>query len=391
MSATSPNPNRRPRRWPKYAGGALLLAFFVVGFWPKPAPVEIARVSSGPLVATVSEEGKTRIRQRYVVSAPVAGELRRIPWKAGAAVEANRTVLAVIDPVRPALLDARSREAARARIAAARAAVERARAQLKLAESERRRVEGLHREATASDQDLERAKTQETAAARDAAMAEATLRQVEAELREWAGAADGRPIELRSPVAGQVLRVFEESARTVLGGTPLLEVGDPADLEVIVEVLSKDGAAVRPGSPVILEQWGGEAPLKGVVRQVEPAAFTKVSALGVEEQRVRVVADLVTPPAERPQLGDAFRVEARIVVWEKEKVLRVPTGAIFRKGDGWGAWVVAGGRARLREVQVGRSSDTEAEVLGGLADGDEVILYPGDRISEGTRVAVVQL
>jgi HlyD family secretion protein len=184
---------------------------------------------------------------------------------------------------------------------------------------------------------------------------------------------------------------MEESSRAVLAGTPLLEVGDPTDLEVIIEALSRDGAALQPGTPVELEQWGGAEPLKAVVRYVEPAAFTKISALGVEEQRVYVVADLLTPAGQRGNLGDNFRVEARIITWQNDQALKVPAGAIFRRGEQWNAYVVVDGRARLRPVKVGRSSGVEVEALEGLKEGDEVILYPGDRVKEGLRVAVVKL
>jgi HlyD family secretion protein len=188
-------------------------------------------------------------------------------------------------------------------------------------------------------------------------------------------------------VAGRVLRVFQESERAVASGTPLLELGDPSDLEIVVEMLSRDGASLAPGTRALLEQWGGPAPLEGRVRLVEPAAFTKVSALGVEEQRVNVVVDLVTPAAERAALGDSFRVEARVVVWEQERVLQVPSAALFRRGGAWAAFVVRDGRARLVAVEAGRSSGPATQVVSGLAEGDEVILYPGDRVTDGQRVA----
>jgi HlyD family secretion protein len=188
-----------------------------------------------------------------------------------------------------------------------------------------------------------------------------------------------------------VLRVFEENARTVTAGTPLVEVGDPADLEVVIEVLSRDGAAIPAGAPVEFEQWGGGEPLRGRIRLIEPAAFTKVSALGVEEQRVNAIADLLTPPDQRRNVGDSFRVEARIVVWEAKDALKVPAGALFRHGEQWAAFVVEDGHARLRPVKAGRSSGTETQVLEGLKTGDEVILYPGSRVKDGQRVARLQL
>ena len=205
------------------------------------------------------------------------------------------------------------------------------------------------------------------------------------------GDASSKLVEVRSPVAGRVLHVFQESERPVTAGTPVLDVGDPADLEVVVELLSRDGAALSPGTRVELEQWGGPKPLEARVRLVEPAAFTKISALGVEEQRVNVVADIVTPLAERQTLGDNFRVEARVIVWEDTKVLKVPVSALFRHGSEWSAYVVRDGRAALVPVQAGRSSGTETQVLGGLREGDEVILYPGDRVQDGMRVNPVKI
>ena len=384
---------RRPQRWLPYVGATLLGALIVAGLWPKPAPVETARVSIGKLRATVNEEGKTRIRQRYVVSAPVAGQVRRIPFKAGAEISSTQTVVAVIDPISPALLDARTRTLAEARRDTSAAQLARARDQHKFAVNELRRNEKLHQDKTVSTQELELVQWRETSAARELNAAEAALRQAEAELLEFTTPADGSrpPVELHAPACGRVLKVFEESSRAVIVGTPLLEIGDPNDLEVIIEALSRDGATIKPGTPVELEQWGGAEPLQATVRFVEPAAFTKISALGVEEQRVYVVADLLTPPAQRGNLGDNFRVEARIITWQKEQALKVPSGAIFRRGEQWHAYIVADGHARLHPVKVGRTSGSESEVLEGLRDGDEVILYPGDRIRDGLRVRVVKM
>ena len=371
----------------------LLIALIIAGLWPKPAPVETARVSIGKLRTTVNEEGKTRIRQRYVVSAPVVGQLRRIPFKAGAEIAATQTVVAVIDPISPALLDVRTRMLSEAGRDSAAAQLERAKTQHKFAASELKRNEGLHREKTVSTQELEQIQLREASAARDLTAAEAALRQAEAELVEFSdsGFTNREPVELRSPVTGKVLKVFEESTRAVTVGTPLLEIGDPNDVEVIIEALSRDGAMIKPGTPVELEQWGGPEPLQATVRFVEPAAFTKVSALGVEEQRVYVVADLLTPAAQRGSLGDNFRVEARIITWQKEQALKVPNGGIFRRGDQWHAYIMNHNRAVLRPVKIGRTSNTETEILEGLKEGDEIILYPGDRIKEGLRVSKVQL
>jgi len=385
------------RRWVPYAGALLLGAVIAVGLWPQPVEVETARVDLGPLRATVNEEGKTRVKQRFVISAPVTGQLRRIDLKAGAEVQAGQTVLAVIDPLTPALLDARTRSLAEARRDAAAANLEKAAAGHAFAASELRRFEKLYVEKTVTIQELETAQWREAAAARDKAAAQSALREAEAELAEFGANNHGSaaplpgPTEVKAPASGRVLHVFEESGRVVMPGTPLLEIGDPTDLEVEIEVLSRDGAAIAPGARVELEQWGGAEPLQAQVRLVEPAAFTKVSALGVEEQRVKVIADLLTPPAQRRNLGDNFRVEARIVVWEASQVLKAPAGALFRRGGQWAAFVVSNGRARLRLVTVGRPGGGEMQIVTGLKAGEEVILYPGDRVRDGQRVKLVKI
>lgn len=381
----------KPFRWLPLIGGVALLVLLALGLRPRPAPVETARAAFGPLRATVSEEGKTRIRQRYIVSAPVTGQLRRVPFKPGAEIAAGN-VVAVIEPMAASPLDARSRALAEARRTAATAALEKSRTAHDLAISEVKRVQTMYDTGTVSPSDLEASKIRETMSARDVIVAEGTLRAAEAELAS-ADPAAAKPamIEVHAPVAGRVLHVFQESERPVIAGTPLLDVGDPADLEVVIELLSRDGAALAPGAKVELEQWGGPKPLAASVRLVEPAAFTKISALGVEEQRVNVVADITTPLAERHTLGDNFRVEARVIVWETEKTLKVPVSALFRRGSNWSAYVVRGGSAMLVPVSVGRSSGTETQVTDGLKEGDEVILYPGDRVSDGQRVKPVKL
>lgn len=389
--------NRHTRRWLPWLGALALVGLIVAGLWPRPIPVETAAVIKGSLRATVNEEGKTRLRQRYVVSAPVAGQLRRIPFKAGAEVEAGKTVVAVIDPLSPLMLDLRARALAEARRDTAAANLEKARAAHKFADSERKRFEQLYAGKTVSIQELENVQWREVSAARELAAAESTLRQIEAELAEFSLAtSDGTngttaPLELRAPASGRVLRVFEESARPVTAGMPLVEIGDPLDLEVVIECLSRDGAAMGPGTRVELDQWGGPERLAARVRLVEPAAFTKISALGVEEQRVNVIADLLTPPEKRRNLGDQFRVEAHIVLWEADNVLKVPGGALFRRGQDWAAFVVEEGKAKLRPVKAGRSSGSEVQILDGLKEGDQVILYPGDRVKDGIRVQTVKI
>ena len=386
------------RGWLLYVILAGLVALAFLGLRPQAAPVETAKVVAGELRATVSEEGKTRIKQRYVVSAPVSGQLRRIPFKPGATVEAGVTVVAVIDPLPASPLDERNRALVEARRASSQVLLEKSRMTLELSRSELRRISQMFQANTVSPQDLESAQMRETAAAREVAAADGALKQAEAELQATAldGGpaslrADGSqptvpPIEVKANASGVVLHVFQESVRAVMQGTPLLEIGDPTDLEVVVEMLSRDGAAIAAGAPVALEQWGGPVPLEGKVRLVEPAAFTKISALGVEEQRVFVVVDITTPLEQRRSLGDNFRVEARVITWESASALKLPSSGLFRQGRDWAVYVVRGGEAKLVPVKVGRSSGAETQVTDGLKEGDEVILYPGDRIKDGQRV-----
>lgn len=400
--ATAPAPTasrRRPasRRWLPYLGAVAVVVLLALGLRPQPAPVETASAITGPLRATINEEGKTRIRQRYVVSAPVAGQLRRLPFKAGAEVVAGETVVATIDPIAPTPLDARARSLAEARRDTAQANLAKAREALRFATTDRTRFERLFKEGTVSSQELETAQWRDTAAAKEVSAAESALRQADAELAEFGSTspppATPRPaaLEVRAPATGRILRVVEENARVVAAGQALLEIGDPADLEVVIEVLSRDGATVGPGTRVEFDQWGGNIPLVGQVRLVEPAAFTKVSALGVDEQRVRIIADLLTPPAERANLGDNFRVEAHLITWETPNALKLPAGALFRRGTNWATFVIGDGRAVRRDVKVGRTSGVETQVLEGIREGEEVILYPGDRIREGLRVRGVKL
>ena len=373
-----------------YILGAGLLVALGFGLRPKPAPVETALAAPGSLRATVCEEGKTRIRQRYVVSSPVTGQLRRVPFKPGATVTAG-DVVAVIEPMAASPLDTRSRALAEARRDSAVATLEKTRTSYALAANELNRMARMLTEKTVSPQDFESVQMRETTASREVVAAEGALRAAVAELAVVGPDTVPSLIEVRAPVAGRVLHVFQESERPVTAGTPLLDVGDPADLEVVIELLSRDGAALAAGARVELEQWGGPQPLAARVRLVEPAAFTKISALGVEEQRVNVVADIITPVAERASLGDNFRVEARVLVWETENTLKVPVSALFRHGNESAAYVVRGGKAVIVPVVAGRSSGREVQILKGRTAGDEVILYPGDRISDGQRVKPVKI
>ena len=391
------NNHYRRRRWLPYAGAALLAALIIAGLWPQPTPVETARAVFGPLRTTITEEGKTRIRNRYLVSTPVTGHLRRILLKAGDAVEAGRTVVAIVDPIASAMLDPRGRAAAAARRDAAAANLEKARGAHAFAETDLKRFEKLFAGKMVTLREVESARLSESSAAKERAAAEGALRVAEAELADFApgvqpaGKAGRALSEIVAPTSGRVLRVIEESTRVVTAGTALIEIGDPADIEAVITVLSRDGAVIAPGTPVELEQWGGGKPLPARVRFVEPAAFTKISALGVEEQRVNVVADILAPADQRLSLGDNFRVEGRIITWQTARTLKVPSGALFRRGEGWSTFVIDGGRARLKAVSVGPSSGPETQVLEGLAENDEVIVYPGERVHDGERVKPIKV
>jgi HlyD family secretion protein len=378
-----------------------VVAAIVWSFVPGPVEVDLGRVTRGALRVTVDEEGKTRVRERYVVSAPLGGRLRRIPLRAGDAVVAGETVLAVIDPTDPTLLDARAVAEAEARVRAARAARERAgpelaraRAAHELAARQLERARKLFATKVLSRQELDEVESRERIAAEElkAARFAVEIAAFELDVAEAAlvrtrpGGPDGAGLAIRSPIDGKVLRLFEESETVVAPGMHLLEIADPTDLEVEIDVLSSDAVRVNPGAAVLLEHWGGERPLAGRVRVVEPGGFTKVSALGVEEQRVNVIVDLLDPPAARPHLGDGYRVDARIIVWEGEDVLMVPSGALFRHGESWAAFAVRGGRARLATVEIGRQNASEAQVLRGLAEQDVVVLHPSDRIEDGVSI-----
>jgi HlyD family secretion protein len=397
------------KTWLRRAGPAAVVALVLAAigwaFWPRPAEADLAAVARGPLRVTVDEEGKTRIRERYVVSAPLAGSLLRTPLKAGSPVAAGRTVVAVLEPGDPAFLNAREKAETEARVKATGAAIQQSEARVVAARQEHELAAGNlararhgHAAGATSTEELQWAVVRELVRAEELRAAQFAAR-VAAFERDLAAAAlirsepksalpaEDRRLEVRSPVDGKVLRVFQESAAVVAPGTKLLELGDPGDLELVVEVLSTDAVKIVPGNRVVVERWGGGRPLAARVRLVEPAAFLKVSALGVEEQRVNVVADFTDPPEVRRALGDAYRVEAKVVVWEAADVMKVPAGALFRGPDGgWAVFAVRGGRAVRTAVELGHNNGVEAEVHSGLTAGDVVVLHPSDQIRDGGRV-----
>lgn len=380
----------------------LVAGGLVYGFMPRALPVDVAEVKRAPLTVTVEEEGKTRVSERYQVSAPVAGYVRRIDLKAGDVVTAGQ-VLAVIEPARANALDPRTRAQAQAQVSAARAALavaqenaRAAQAAAQLAQQERARAESLRQSSFLSAQALDTVKSAEARAqaVRQAADHAVRVSRFELDMARAAVANATRlqaggsteQFQVRAPVAARVLKLLHESEGAVAIGQPLLEIGNPETLEVEVDVLSTHAVKIAPGSKVILDRWGGEQPVQGTVRVVEPSGFTKISALGVEEQRVRIIVDITSPREAWQRLGDGYRVEARFVLWQGEDVLQLPTSALFRHGPGWAVFAVKGGRAHMTPVETGQRAGLATQLLSGLAAGAQVVSHPDDTLSDGARV-----
>jgi HlyD family secretion protein len=354
----------------------------------------------------VDGEGQARVRNVYVVSAPLAGRITRVSLKPGDEVEANRTLITSLEETDPAFLDARARTRLEAQLRAAEAAfnlakaeLEQAQAALEFSKNELQRSETLFERGTVTARNLELARLDLRTHETRVATAQATLgmRHFEVEMARAALIEPGEGqhfsasarccIPVRSPVDGRVLRVLHESETVVQAGEPLIELGDPADLEIVVDLPSSEAIRIPAGAAVIIEAWGGDQALSGRVRQIEPSAFTKVSALGIEEQRVNVLIDLIDPPAARRALGHGFRILARVVVYAAEDVVLVPAGALFREGRNWAVFVAEDGRARLRGVEIVVNDGRLAEVGSGLSEGEHVIVYPNDRIADDVRIA----
>jgi HlyD family secretion protein len=381
---------------------AVVAGLIAVVVWPATFPVDVASVARGSLVVTVDEEGVTRVRDRYIVSAPVSGRVLRIELEPGDRVKRGQVVARLRAEVAP-LLDARTRAEAEAMVESASAALGRARAEeqrvkatLDLARRDLTRVRTLAESGAVAKQELEVheadvdvALETANAAAFAARAATSELQRAEARLAPSSLGAPGRVVSVTAPVEGVVLKRVRESETVVPAGDPLVEIGDYSDLEVVADLLSTDAVRVKTGARAIVDQWGGDKPLDARVRRVEPEGFMKISALGVEEQRVNVVLDFVEPsPAARASLGDGYRVEVRVVIWESENVVKVPTSALFRQGEQWAVYVFDRGRARRTLVELGHQTAQYAEVISGLAEGARVILHPGDTLVDGARVRV---
>lgn len=389
--------------------GAAGVAALVWAFAPRAVPIEIARAAQGHFETAIEEEGKTRLRDRYVVTAPLTGVLARVALREGDEVAAGQ-VVATLQPVLPPLHDERTLRELRARLATAQAEADRAQAQVGSAEvafaragNELQRSDALARDGFVSANKLDADRLAEQAARKglDVALegrrvALYAVEQARAALTAVQRGGTDAVFALRAPVSGRVMRVAQTSETPLAAGTPVLEIGDTRRLEVVAELLTTEALQASPGSVVVIERWGGAQALAGRVRAVEPAAFTKVSALGVEEQRVKVLIDLSSPIEQWQALGDGYRVTVRIVTRSVEQALTVPTSAVFplpgdARADGAdgasGVFVVQDGRARLREVDVAARNSQDAWLRRGLQPGDTVIVYPPPEVRDGTRVA----
>ncbi len=383
---------------------AMLVALLVYGYWPQPVEADLAEVTSGSLEVTVDDDGETRIREKYVISAPVAGKLLRVRLNAGDAVQQKTTELVRIQPSAPELLDDRTQAESEARLRAAEASLSMAEAKLRrekealeLAKHDYARAGKLRPQNAISQAEFDTIEHGLQIVEADLRTAESGVKVARFELEHFRAAASQydvngdsasrQPFQLVSPIDGRVLQVFKEDAGVVAPGTPLLELGDPRDLEIEIDVLSSDAVKVQPGDTVYIDHWGGPKTLNAVVRIVEPAAFLKVSALGVEEKRVNVIADFVDPWSCRESLGDGFRVEARIVVASTDpNSIKVPSGALFRDGESWKVYRVRDFVAELCTVQIGETNGTDTEIKAGLSQSDLVVLYPTAKIQQGVRV-----
>ena len=389
------------RKHPVIFVAAILVAGLLAwGFWPQPVLVEAVFVKRAPMAVTIEEEGRTRVADRYVVSAPVDGVTCRVQLEVGDSVEKGQILLSISAP-ESQILDPRSRERAKSAVAAAesslRSAEEEAAAAAaaeRLATIELKRLKPLLAKGLIAQDQYDAALTEVTTTAAMKRSANSRIDvagyELEAARTLLAYTAGSLPpaerVTVRSPVRGRVLKVIRECEGPVRTGEPLAEIGDPSRLEVEVDVLSADAVRIGPGMKVLFDRWGGERPLEGVVRTVEPVGFTKVSALGVEEQRVLVICDFTSPGEEWNRLGDGYRVEAQFIVWEDPSVLQVPAGTLFRHEEGWAVFAVEGGRAKRRAVTLGQRNGLAAQILTNLTEGERVISHPSDRIEDGVRI-----
>lgn len=380
--------------------GVLVLWGLFLGFRPQAVEVDIGKASRAPLRVFIEQEGRTRVVDRYVINAPVNGYARRIKLDVGDAVQRGATLIQ-LEPLRAEVLDVRRRAEAEAHVAAAKDSVSAAEQSVKsavsnatLAQKELQRVHTLrvagHVSAAAEDRavsEAERSAAELQSAQFAVATARHELEAARTALKFGASGNADNPVAVRAPVSGQVLKIPHKSEGTVIAGQPLIEIGDPRALEVEVDVLSADAVRIHPGTRVIFERWGGEGTLEGKVSKIEPGGFTKVSALGVEEQRVWIIIAFTSPREQWQRLGDGYRVEASFILWEANNVLQVPASALFRDGDGWAAFAIEQGKAVKRSIQIGQRNGLNAQVISGVKEGERVIVHPDDRVHQGVSVA----
>ena len=388
----------RIRRWtPAFLLGGGVLGLLAYAFLPEPVAVDVVRVARGALTQSIDDEGRAVVRERFVVSAPVTGAVARVSVESGDRVAKG----AILAAVQPAPVDERTRTQLVARVGTATAALQQAeaaeraaRASFEFARAEHERSVELGKVGALSRGEVELAFSRRAAAEGQWGVAKAAVAAATHALQEaraaLLGSSEGpnRPssVLVRAPLAATVLRVLQESERVVISGTPLVELGDPSLLEVVVDLLSSDAVRVPAAARVEIDQWGGRDPLHGRVRLIEPAGFTKISALGVEEQRVNVHIDLEDPAECWKRLGDAYALDVHIVVAERQDTLTLPAGALFRSGDGWAAFVVESNRVRVRAVEVGLRAGYQVEILKGVGEGEEVVLHPSEAVVEGVRI-----
>jgi len=392
------------RLGPRILIGLIIVVLALAIFFSMRSPpidVDVAAVTKGPMLVTINDEGETRVRNMFVISAPINGRLMRVNLDAGDPVIAGKTVVARIMPAQPDFLNARNEAETRAQIKSLEAAVQSSAARVTQAEADRKlaaanfeRIDALYGRgfATKTAQDAARAARDSSAArlteARGAAeSARFELRAAQARLMAPT-ASSSNILSVYSPESGSVLRLTHESETPISAGTPVVEIGNPADIEIVTDLLSSDAVKIKPGSRVLIENWGGEKPLTGKVQRIEPFGFTKISALGVEEQRVNVIIDFADPLAARQRLGHGYRVIVKIVEWEGRNIVQAPISALFRDKGQWSVFVMRGGKAVIVPVETGRMNDEQAQILKGLQTGEEVILHPSEKIDDGTRIRV---
>lgn len=378
----------------------IVVMLLVYGFLPKTRDVDLVSVTRGPLQITIEEEGRTRLKDRFTISAPTAGYLRRITAKVGDAVNKGQ-IVAALEPLQSQALDPRTRATAEAAVtsadAALKAAIERekvTKADVAYLEQRQARLKALYDKGSISkdqfdqiNSEAQKARAFQLSAAAEVSVAHSELERAKIVLRNFSSVkGNGNIVAVTSPVNGAVFRIYHESEGAVNMGEPLMDIGDPGNIEVLVEVLSSDAVKIKKGTAVLFKRWGNDEPLNGTVRLIEPAGFTKISSLGVEEQRVLVLADITSPRNQWNVLGDGFRMEAHFVIWEGENILQIPASALFRSGQDWAVFVAENGRARKRLLTIGQRNGLAAQVISGLKEKEKVIAYPDDTISEGTKI-----